>query len=71
MAATVVKTSLLVKGRKVGTKAKYLQEENNLDGHKNTNTSSAGKFNRISKLCNFPIKQSHYRPGQAQRVPGS
>jgi len=35
MAANVVKTILLVKGRKVGTKTKYLQEENNLDVHKN------------------------------------
>jgi hypothetical protein len=35
MAPTVVNTILLVKGRKDGNKAKYLQEENNLDDKKN------------------------------------
>ena len=34
MAATVENTNLLVKERKVSTKTKYLQEENNLDDHK-------------------------------------
>jgi hypothetical protein len=54
MAATVVKTCQLVKCRKVGTKTKYVQEENNLDVHKNYVHSKRRFDEQNIKIVHFP-----------------